>query len=231
MVLNSLDVQNRNFSTQMRGYSKKDVEEFLEIISRDYDDYAQKVKNLERENKNLSEKVEYFEDMKDSLNKSIVVAQSTSENLKDQAEIEANNIVTDAKQKAEIILDNAKMEAGNVLELSRTEAIRLVKETDDLKRAMRSYHQRMRMIVEAQLENINASDWDEIFKPAASYISSTDDTLKRIIDEAFDEEQYTSKIPLEDISNQEVISQEPVDYHYDENQPEASQDTNQTNNQ
>lgn len=199
MVLNSLDIQNKDFTTQMRGYNKKEVEDFFDIVIRDYDEYAQKVKDLERENKHLKEKVEYFEEMKDSLNKSLIIAQDTSDNVKAQAETEANNILIDSRQKADIIIENSKKEAGYILDASRNDAIALVKETDDLKRNMRSYHQRMQVLVESQLETINAADWEEIFKPAASYIPTQDEVLKNIIDEAFEGQQYTAKIPTEEI--------------------------------
>lgn len=44
MALNSLDVQNKTFNTQMRGYNKHEIEEFLDIVVRDYDEFAQKLK-------------------------------------------------------------------------------------------------------------------------------------------------------------------------------------------
>ena len=89
MTLNSLDVQNKTFPTKMRGYNKADVDDFLDLIIRDYDTFAEKIKDQERELKSLRERVEYFEGMKESLNKSIVVAQSAADNLKEQAINEA----------------------------------------------------------------------------------------------------------------------------------------------
>lgn len=44
------------------------------------------------------------------------------------------------------------------------------KETDELKRKMRIYHQRMMLMVEAQLEDIKSHEWEEILKPTATYI-------------------------------------------------------------
>lgn len=99
MALNSLDVQNKTFNTQMRGYSKHEIEEFLDIIVRDYDEFAQKIKEQDRELKSLRERVRYFDDMKDSLNKSIVVAQDAADNLRVQAQSESNSIIAEASQK------------------------------------------------------------------------------------------------------------------------------------
>ena len=64
MALNSLDVQNKTFNPQFRGFSKHEVDEFLDIVVRDYDEFAQTIKDQKRELKALRERVKYFDDMK-----------------------------------------------------------------------------------------------------------------------------------------------------------------------
>ncbi|MFZ2609332.1 MAG: DivIVA domain-containing protein [Lactococcus raffinolactis] len=182
MTLNSLDVQNKTFPTKMRGYNKADVDDFLDLIIRDYDTFAEKMKDQERELKSLRERVEYFEGMKESLNKSIVVAQSAADNLKEQAISEANGVTSEAGQKAQYILESAKKEAGGILNSASDDARRLVKETDELKRKMRIYHQRMMLMVEAQLEGIKSHKWEEILKPTSTYIGDGEEKLKEIIE-------------------------------------------------
>lgn len=182
MSLNSLDVQNKTFSTKVRGYNKTDVDDFLDLIIRDYDEFAEKIKDQERELKSLRERVESFEGMKDSLNKSIVVAQSAADNLKEHAINEANGITGEAGQKAQYILEAAKKEAGVILSSASDDARRLVKETDELKRKMRIYHQRMALMVESQLEGIKSHEWEEILKPTATYIGDGVEKLKEIIE-------------------------------------------------
>ena len=161
MALNSLDVQNKTFNTQMRGYNKHEIEEFLDIVVRDYDEFAQKIKDQERELKALRERVKYFDDMKDSLNKSIVVAQDAADNLRVQAQSESNSIIAEASQKGQLIIEAAKKEAGTILNQASDDARRLVRDTDDLKRKMRLYHQRMTSIIEAQLASIHSEDWQD----------------------------------------------------------------------
>ncbi|MDR1606273.1 MAG: DivIVA domain-containing protein [Streptococcaceae bacterium] len=182
MTLNSLDIQNKTFPTKMRGYNKVDVDDFLDLIIRDYDAFSGKLRDQDRELKSLRERVEYFEGMKESLNKSIVVAQSAADNLKEQAINESNSITAEAGQKAQYILESAKKEAGGILNSASDDARRLVKETDELKRKMRIYHQRMTLMVESQLEGIKSHEWEEILKPTATYIGDGEDKLKAIIE-------------------------------------------------
>ncbi|MDU7040075.1 MAG: DivIVA domain-containing protein, partial [Lactococcus lactis] len=194
MALNSLDVQNKTFNPQFRGFSKHEVDEFLDIVVRDYDEFAKTIKDQERELKALRERVKYFDDMKDSLNKSIVVAQDAADNLREQAKSEADTlkinsekesaeIIANAGQKSSLIIEAAKKEAGNILNAASDDARKLVRDTDDLKRKMRLYHQRMTSIIENQLASIQSDDWAEIFRPTQDYSINPEEKLQMIIEE------------------------------------------------
>lgn len=45
MALTPLDIQNKNFSTKMRGYNQDEVDDFLDMIVRDYEDSIAKIVN------------------------------------------------------------------------------------------------------------------------------------------------------------------------------------------
>ena len=202
MTLNSLDVQNKTFNPQFRGFSKHEVDEFLDIVVRDYDEFAQTIKDQERELKALRERVKYFDDMKDSLNKSIVVAQDAADNLREQAKSEADTlkinsekesaeIIANAGKKSSLIIEAAKKEAGNILNAASDDARKLVRDTDDLKRKMRLYHQRMTSIIENQLASIQSDDWAEIFRPTQDYSINPEEKLQMIIEEHLENAEST----------------------------------------
>ena len=194
MTLNSLDVQNKTFNPQWRGFNKHEVDEFLDIVVRDYDEFAQKLKDQDRELKTLRERVKYFDEMKDSLNKSIVVAQDAADNLKAQAEKEADSLMTDAHAKSQssiadaatkgqLIIEAAKKEASLILNAASDDAREMVRNTDDLKRTMRIYHQRMNSMIENQLVQIKSEDWEEVLKPASSdYLINPEEKLQEILE-------------------------------------------------
>ncbi|MFU1884037.1 DivIVA domain-containing protein, partial [Enterococcus faecium] len=48
MALTPLDIQNKDFSTKMRGYNQDDVDDFLDQVTRDYEDALQKNRELEK---------------------------------------------------------------------------------------------------------------------------------------------------------------------------------------
>lgn len=182
MVLNSLDIQNKTFNLQFRGYHKQEVDEFLQLIVNDYDEMNQKIKDNERELKTLRERLQDFDNMKDSLNKSILIAQGTADQVKAQAEGDAQRIGIEAQQRGDQILSAAQREARNVLQSTYDEARRLVNESDELKRGMRSYYQRVTMLIEGQLANIKSTDWEEALMPSPIYIADSEDRLREIIE-------------------------------------------------
>lgn len=216
MTLNSLDVQNKTFNPQWRGFNKHEVDEFLDIVVRDYDDFAQTLKDQERELKSLRERVKYFDEMKDSLNKSIVVAQDAADNLRAQAEKEADGMITDAKAKSQMnlseaaaksqmIIEAAKKEASLILNAASDDARELVRNTDDLKRKMRMYHQRMSSLIETQMASIQSDDWENVIKPASSdYLINPEEKLQEIID-------TTTRLSAEEVVDMTPATEEVVE--------------------
>ena len=63
MALTPLDIQNKDFSTKMRGYNQDDVDDFLDQVTRDYEDALQKNRELEKSLKHAEEKLQYFNAM------------------------------------------------------------------------------------------------------------------------------------------------------------------------
>lgn len=96
MSLTVDQINNKQFNTKMRGYNPEEVQEFIQEVS-------QTVQQLITENNNLQEqvrandsKIKYFADLKDSLNKSILVAQEAADKVKNNAKREADIMIREA---------------------------------------------------------------------------------------------------------------------------------------
>jgi DivIVA domain-containing protein len=51
--LNAKDIYEKDFKSEFRGYSQKEVDEFLDIIIQDYDVFQQEIERLQQENERL----------------------------------------------------------------------------------------------------------------------------------------------------------------------------------
>lgn len=52
------EIVDKDFSTGLRGYNQQEVDEFLDIIIRDYDAFAQEIADLKAENERLIERID-----------------------------------------------------------------------------------------------------------------------------------------------------------------------------
>jgi cell division initiation protein len=151
--LTPLDIHNKEFSKGFRGYDEDEVNEFLDQVIKDYEMVIREKRQLEERVAELTEKLNYFTNIEETLNKSILIAQETAEEVKRNAQKEAKLIIKEAEKNADRIISEA---------LAKSRKIAL--EIEELKRQSKVFRTRFRMLVEAQLEMLNNGDWDHLME-------------------------------------------------------------------
>ena len=193
MALTSLDIRDKAFSTKFRGYDIDEVEEFLDIIVNDYEELIRENHEKEAKIRNLEERLIYFDEMKDSLSQSVLIAQDTAERVKQAAQERSGNIVQQAEQDAQRLLDRAKYKANDILRQATDNAKRVAVETEELNNKTRVFHQRLKSTIESQLSIVDSPDWEDILRPTATYLQTSDEAFKMVVEEALGE-----KVELEE---------------------------------
>ena len=203
MVLTALDIKDKTFKSGFRGYNEEEVDEFLDIIVDDYESLIRQNRDLEEKAKTLEEKVAYFDEMKESLSQSVILAQETAEKVKTSANDEASNLLARANIESQQLLDEAKIKANQIIRDASDDAKRVAVETEDLKRQARVFHQRLVASIEGQLSLANSPDWDELLKPTAVYVQDSDETFKEVVEKVLDEHlPATSEAATVDVTRQ-----------------------------
>ncbi|HLR07863.1 MAG TPA: DivIVA domain-containing protein [Bacillota bacterium] len=151
MPLTPLDIHNKEFSRSFRGYDEDEVNEFLDQVIKDYEMVIREKKELEEQVEQLKEKLGHFTNIEETLNKSILVAQETAEEVKGNATKESKLIIKEAEKNADRIINEA-------LNKSR----RISMEVEELKKQAKVFRTRLKMLVEAQLDMIDNDDWEEL---------------------------------------------------------------------
>lgn len=201
MALTSLELKDKTFGTKFRGYDAEEVDEFLDIVTRDYEDLVRKTHEQETEIKSLKERLAYFDEMKESLSQSVIIAQDTAEKVKATAEENATNIRKQAEYDAQSLLDEAKAKANEILRTATDNAKKVAVETEELKNKTRVFHQRLKSSLESQLSLTNSPDWDELLRPTASYIQTSDEAFREVLEKALKED---IKTPVMDMDEEEL---------------------------
>lgn len=151
MPLTPLDIHNKEFTRGFRGYDEDEVNEFLDQVIKDYEGVIKEKKDLEEQVAKLNEKLQHFTNIEETLNKSIVVAQETGEELKRNANKEARLIIKEAEKNADRIIDES---------LSKSRKIAF--EIEELKKQAAVYRIRFKMLIEAQLEMLKNETWTDL---------------------------------------------------------------------
>ena len=200
MPITSLEIKDKTFGTRFRGFDPEEVDEFLDIVVRDYEDLVRANHDKDLRIKSLEERLSYFDEMKDSLSQSVLIAQDTAERVKQAAHERSNNIVHQAEQDAQRLLEEAKYKANEILRQATDNAKKVAVETEELKNKSRVFHQRLKSTIESQLAIVESSDWEDILRPTATYLQTSDEAFKEVVSEVLGEsvlQQHPEEEPID----------------------------------
>ena len=141
-MITPLDIENKKFSKQiMNGYSVDEVDDFLDELTVDYTKNYKEVMKLKKEISEINASLEHYKSIEETLQNTLVMAQTTAEDVKNVAKQKADQIINEAK-------DSAKKELSNL----REETKNLRKEKDDIKKQFDIYKAKMESLLISQLE-------------------------------------------------------------------------------
>ena len=169
MAITPNDIHNKDFSTKFKGFDPEEVNDFLEEVKKELETLIRDNKDLEKRVKFNEEKVEYFNSIQETLNKSILVAQEAADRLRENARKDAEIIVFEAEKAAQAMLREA---AAKATEITR--------ETDLIKKETRIFRQRLQILTQTQLDMIKNEEWDIVLN-TPTHIEVTPPSLDAII--------------------------------------------------
>ena len=103
-----------------------------------------KIQELESVIKKVQDKLEHYERLEGTLNRAIMMAQKTSDQIK-----------SSAHRESEIILNDAKNNASRIVNESLLKAEKTEMEAEMLKRNVNIFKRKLRNIIETQLEMVD----------------------------------------------------------------------------
>ena len=139
-MLTPLDIQNKEFGREFRGYSMQEVDEFLNLVIDGYERLYKENMEAKDSITKLQESLKQYKNLENTLQSALVVAQSASEQVQKNAEEKAENIIADANNKAKEIIAN-----------SFAEVKKLEYRYEELKRSVDVYRAKMTALLESQL--------------------------------------------------------------------------------
>ncbi len=134
----------KKFKSSFRGYAKEEVNEFVTDVISKLENIITEVEKKDDELARLYEKIKGYEEREVNLNRALVMAENTSEQIKRMAREEANMVVDEARNNANRIINDS---------LIRAEKTEL--EATLLRKNITIFKKRLRSILETQLEMVD----------------------------------------------------------------------------
>ena len=100
-MLTPIDIQRQDFEVKLRGYNADEVDDFLDLVGKDYEKLYRENTELKEALKQKTEALEQYKNMEATLQQSIVLAQTAAEDIRKNAAEKANVIVNEAQSKSE----------------------------------------------------------------------------------------------------------------------------------
>ncbi len=145
-MLTPVDIQNKRFSSSAVGYKKNEVEEFLELVLRDYETMYKNNIDLNDKVNMLNNALEHYKAIEETMQNALLVAQSTGDEMRKSAD-----------EKAQLIIDTAEKKAKEIVAEAMQSSADAVKNAESIKRSTELFKAQMIGMFSSQIEMLKSS--------------------------------------------------------------------------
>ena len=149
-MITPLDIENKRFSKKLNGYDPDEVDDFLDELQEDYTKLYKENQESGKEIEKLSGELSKYKDLEKTLQDTLVMAKTASNDIKSSAEKNAQQIIKEAEAKAKEMTSNIDKEAKEKQ-----------KEFDEIEKKFDVYKAKMESLLISQLELIKEMTKDE----------------------------------------------------------------------
>ena len=149
-MITPLEIENKKFAKQtLGGYSVEEVDDFLDEITADYEKNYKENAELKARIEELEKSIEHYKTIETTLQSTLVMAQSTAE--------EVTNV---AKQKADQIIKDAQIDARRTVEDLDQEISLKQRNLDEVKKNIDVYKAKTEALLISQIEMLKELNED-----------------------------------------------------------------------
>ncbi|NLN14418.1 MAG: DivIVA domain-containing protein, partial [Tissierellia bacterium] len=106
-MITPLDIQKKEFKKAIRGYDPKDVDSFLDELLIDYENIYKENIELKDKVNLLADQIRQYKTLEETLKDTLIVAQSTADEVTSSARKKAENIIEEAEIKGQRLIEKA----------------------------------------------------------------------------------------------------------------------------
>lgn len=142
-MLTPVDIQNKEFEKKLKGYDCDAVDDFLDIVIQDYEKLCKDNAALKQKVELLNDAVTRYKEIEDTMHKSLDVARQSAQDIKNNANMEA-----------QAIINRAKLDATRLARQIDEEHIKKHQEMLKLKQDIDTYKVRIKTVCENLIKSL-----------------------------------------------------------------------------
>jgi cell division initiation protein len=131
MRITPLEIRQKTFEKNFRGYEKDEVHAFLITLSQEWERMMDENKELRIKLESTEREIHKLREVESSLYKTLKTAEDTGANVIDQAKKAADLHLRESQLKAEAMMSEAKTKAKDTIEESEMRAKQIVADMED----------------------------------------------------------------------------------------------------
>lgn len=135
MKITPLEIKQQQFEKSLRGFDVAEVQQFLALVSNEYENLLTKNKELEEQIEKLSDRVKHYERVEEALHETLQTTKESVAQKMDNARLEAKNMIDKAHLEAESVVKEAHHEKARV----RQSILRLLDRREEIIVGISSY--------------------------------------------------------------------------------------------
>ena len=112
-MLTPLEIDNKTFPRVFKGYNETEVDDFLDQIAADYGKLYKENAELKNEIEQSKKDLEHYRKVEHTLQNTLVMAQSTAEDIKSVAQKQADQIIQEAQGEARKTVEKIYIEKAD----------------------------------------------------------------------------------------------------------------------
>jgi len=160
MRITPLDIQQKQFSTRLRGFDMEEVDSFLELIREEMEELLRDNANLREESRRFEKQLKEYKNIETTLKDTLISTQQMSEEYK-----------STAKKDAELQIKEAELRAEEIVKSAQEKIVNIHEDITDLKGVRRHFKEELKRMIENHLTMIEFDKEREEETPDETYDS------------------------------------------------------------
>ena len=170
MRITPLDIRQKTFEKNFRGYEKDEVNAFLLTLSQEWERVLDENKECRIKLEATEREVSKLREVESSLYKTLKTTEDTGANVIDQARRTADLHLKESQFKADAMINEAKLKARDTIEESDTRAREILEEMEDRLKIMVESYKKMQTLRDdllADLKHLGSDVLDRVERSKA----------------------------------------------------------------